>query len=45
MQTVAERRSLTVLDVPLERDIFLRTLIRELAGSRAGAGIPAVVRA
>lgn len=27
------RRSLHVLDVPLERDVFLRTLIRELAGT------------
>jgi hypothetical protein len=29
----AQRRSLAVLDVPLERDVFLRTLIRELAGT------------
>src|ERR1700689_2923281 len=27
------RRELAVLDVPLERDVFLRTLIRELAGT------------
>ena len=27
------RRSLAVLDVPLERDVFLRTLIRELSGT------------
>ena len=27
------RRSLDVLDVPLERDVFLRTLIRELSGT------------
>ncbi len=27
------RKSLAVLDVPLERDLFLRTLIRELAGT------------
>lgn len=29
----ARRHSLTVLDIPLERDGFLRTLIRELAGT------------
>lgn len=28
-----ERRSLEVLDVPLERDLFLRILIRELSGT------------
>lgn len=28
-----QRRELTVLDVPLERDLFLRTLIRELSGT------------
>ena len=28
-----ERRSLHVLNVPLERDLFLRTLIRELSGT------------
>ena len=27
-----KRQSLAVLDVPLERDVFLRTLIRELSG-------------
>jgi predicted ArsR family transcriptional regulator len=27
------RKDLTVLDVPLERDLFLRTLIRELSGT------------
>lgn len=26
-------RSLSILDIPLERDLFLRTLIRELAGT------------
>lgn len=31
--TPAARRSLRTLDVPLERDIFLRTLLRELAGT------------
>jgi len=29
----AKRQSLAVLDVPLERDVFLRTLIRELSGT------------
>ena len=33
MTAVAARRSLNVLDVPLERDVFLRTLIRELSGT------------
>src|SRR4028118_1518317 len=28
-----KRQSLAVLDVPLERDVFLRTLIRELSGT------------
>jgi predicted ArsR family transcriptional regulator len=28
-----KRQSLAILDVPLERDVFLRTLIRELAGT------------
>ena len=28
-----QRKSLTVLDLPLERDLFLRTLIRELSGT------------
>jgi predicted ArsR family transcriptional regulator len=28
-----QRRSLTVLDVPLDRDVFLRTLVRELSGT------------
>ncbi len=28
-----ERPSLRVLDIPLERDVFLRTLIRELSGT------------
>jgi predicted ArsR family transcriptional regulator len=32
-QTAIERRSLDVLNVPLERDVFLRTLIRELSGT------------
>ena len=31
--TVGTRRSLDVLNVPLERDVFLRTLIRELSGT------------
>jgi hypothetical protein len=31
--TPLPRRELAVLDVPLERDVFLRTLIRELAGT------------
>lgn len=29
----ARRRPLSTLDVPLERDVFLRTLLRELAGT------------
>jgi hypothetical protein len=29
----ASRRALDTLDVPLERDVFLRTLLRELAGT------------
>ena len=29
----ASRRPLSTLDVPLERDVFLRTLLRELAGT------------
>jgi hypothetical protein len=29
----ARRRALATLDVPLERDLFLRTLLRELAGT------------
>lgn len=29
----AKRRTLDTLDVPLERDLFLRTLLRELAGT------------
>ena len=33
MAAAASRRSLQVLDVPLERDVFLRTLIRELSGT------------
>ena len=35
METVASERSvrLSVLDLPLERDVFLRTLVRELAGT------------
>jgi predicted ArsR family transcriptional regulator len=34
METTAKpARSLAVLDIPLERDVFLRTLIRELAGT------------
>ena len=33
MAAVSAGRSLAVLDVPLERDVFLRTLIRELSGT------------
>ena len=29
----ASRRALATLDVPLERDVFLRTLLRELSGT------------
>jgi predicted ArsR family transcriptional regulator len=30
---MSDARSLTMVDVPLERDVFLRTLLRELAGT------------
>jgi len=33
MTGIESRQALTVLNVPLERDVFLRTLIRELAGT------------
>jgi predicted ArsR family transcriptional regulator len=33
METTAERRNLEALPIPLERDVFLRTLIRELSGT------------
>jgi hypothetical protein len=32
-RTPARRLPLATLDVPLERDLFLRTLLRELAGT------------
>ena len=28
-----ESKTLTMVDIPLERDVFLRTLLRELAGT------------
>jgi predicted ArsR family transcriptional regulator len=33
MEQKQPRKSLTILDIPLVRDVFLRTLIRELAGT------------
>jgi predicted ArsR family transcriptional regulator len=33
MSSAPGRQSLTILDVPLERDVFLRNLLRELAGT------------
>ncbi len=32
-KTTAERRNIALLQIPLERDVFLRTLIRELSGT------------
>ena len=39
MSTVsAEQNRIANLDIPLERDVFLRTLVRELAGTLENFG-------
>jgi hypothetical protein len=35
---MSELTPLAMMDVPLERDVFLRTLLRELAGTLSDVG-------